>query len=136
MKVEIKDFKPEDLNNMDMRDYENKFKSKLSVLCGASIESKTAFVNGEIYCSWGIVKDEYGHYFWQISSKLIALNKMTYARRMLTVIRDMIKRYDNPYTFCINDDFHQRWMRFIGFKPNKKQSFEESGQSYLMYEAM
>lgn len=135
MKVEIIDFKPEHFDQMDMRDYEAEFRGELLVLYEASIESKTAFVDGEIYSTWGIIKEAEGHYFWQVPSKLLSANTMIYARRAFFVIRKMIKNYENAYTFCRDDELHAKWMKFIGFKRGDL-TFEDHGKSFVMYEAV
>lgn len=133
--VEIVDFELKHFQIMDMRDHESAFMDDINILPEVSIEAKTAFVDGEIYSTWGIIKEDDGHYLWQIPAKVLTENTMVYARRAVRLIRDMVKRYECSYTFCLDDELHSTWMRFIGFKPNYDNQFEHEGVNYLMYEA-
>lgn len=113
-----------------MREHErNTLNQKYRKALLLSLYSKTVFYNDEILCCYGMM-DDGG--MWQVPSRKIQENMMMYARGAKKVIQEMIKgKY--CYSLCLNDQLHDRWMRFIGFKPTEE--FRTIGNhDYVIYE--
>jgi hypothetical protein len=129
--VEIVEFEVEHLEQMDMREHEASTSYDLSQLKGMSVESKTAIFDGEIVCCWGVFDD---NGIWQIPSIHISKNCLVYAKRAAKVVRELIKDKGDAYSLCLDDELHDRWMRFIGFKKNPDIDYEIDGCKYFRYE--
>lgn len=132
MKVEIVDFKPEHLDIMDMREHEASMKNFIDgeLFLKESIESKTVFVDGIPLTSYGIF-DNNG--LWQIPSKYIDTIPVKYAKATIKIVRDLIKGREGVHSVCLNDEFHARWMRFLGFIPTDK-TYNINGNECIRYE--
>lgn len=130
MLTRIVDFEMKHLDMIDMRDLEKSASVPLDQLMELSIEAKTAFVDGEIMCCWGLLENGA---LWQIPSKRVMDNGMYYARRAIKVIRKLIKDKD-VFSICLNDDLHKRWMRFIGFEPDYNYTYFIDGHEYVLFE--
>lgn len=131
MSIRIVNFEIEHLEQIDLRDHEATIDYDMAQLKEMSVESKTAFVNDEIICCWGVFDN---HGLWQLPSKQIKDNPMMYGRRALKVVREMIRDLDGAHSLCLADDLHDRWMRFLGFKANPEKQYEIQGHNYIMYE--
>jgi len=123
MIVEIVDFEAGHLDQMDMRDHEAGKEINGESLRISSIESKTVLIDGEILCSYGLFDN---HGLWQIPSKNISTITMKYARETIKIVREMIKGKEGVHSVCLDDEFHKRWMKFLGLKPTK-QTYEIEG---------
>ncbi len=131
MLTKIVDFELEHIDIMDMRDHEKSIDIDFTQLKELSVVSKTVFVDGEVMCCWGVLENDG---LWQIPSKKIQANSIFYARLALKVIKYLIKDLPNAHSYCLDDELHARWMKFIGLHPNKEKVYDVFGHKYILYE--
>lgn len=129
MIVEIVDFKPEHLEQMVMREHEASMTIDGQPLLKDSIESKTVFVDGEVICCYGIFSN---NGLWQIPSVNIMKLPVKYARETIKIVRKLIKGKLGVHSWCVDDEFHKRWMGFIGFQPTE-DTMELEGNLCRLY---
>ena len=131
MKVEIVDFKPEHLDMMEMREHEASSDIDGQMFFDKSVESKTVFVDGLIITTYGIFAN---NGLWQIPSKYIDTISMKYARATIKIVRNFIKGRKGVHTVCVNDEFHKRWMKFLGFVKKPENTYNINGNECVLYE--
>lgn len=131
MKVEIIQFEPGHLDQMDMREFESSLDVCGDALLEASVESKTVCVDDTVLCSYGIFAN---NGLWQIPSIHIGTIPVKYARATIKTLRDMIRGKTGVHTYCLDDEFHKRWMGFLGFKRNPDRGHEYEGHKIILYE--
>lgn len=129
MKVEIIDFKPEHLDMMDMRAHEASKEIDGQELFKDSIESKTVLIDGVVLTCYGLYKN---NGLWQIPSIHIENLPVKYARATIKIVRKLIENRIGVHTICVDDEFHERWMRFLGFQPTEKR-YTIQGCECLLY---
>ena len=132
MQIDIVQFKAIHLEQMDMREQERKQNIDGDMLIEISDVSETVLMDGVPLCCYGITS-EGG--LWQVPSNNISTISGKYARGTIKTIKRLMKGYDNVHTICISDDFHKRWMRFLGFSP-KGEVFMLDGKECLYYEVV
>ena len=130
MKVEILDFKPEHFDLMEMRDHEAAMGINGQFALDQSIESKTVFIDGVILTCYGIFEN---NGLWQVPSKYIDTIPVKYAKATLKIVKDLIKGRTGVHSVCLNDDFHKRWMRFLGFVQTD-ETYIINGNECILYE--
>lgn len=130
--ITIVDLEKKHLEEIDMRDHEASLDLNIDALFDEMIFGKTAMWDGQILTCWGVCKEGS---WWQIPSKNIEKVPNGYAKKAYKVIKEMTKFFPNAYTLCLKDELHERWMKFIGFKPIKTESATYiNGKEYVAYE--
>jgi len=95
-----------------MRGHEQSLYTDYKNILYLSNESKTVIEDGEILTIYGIFAN---NGLWQIPSKAIKDNMFRYARNCQQPIKDLIAGKE-VFSVCLDDELHNRWMKFIGFK--------------------
>jgi len=85
-----------------------------------STQSGTMVCDGRVICCTGFVTlwEGVGD-CWTIPSIYMAEYAMTYSRIIRRYIDEIIQmcNYHRVQTACLDDEFHRRWMDFLGFQP-------------------
>jgi len=116
----IRDTILQDFYDIDMRDHEKSMDLDYIDILYLSDISKTVVENGEILTIYGMFANDG---MWQIPSNLIRDNMFRYVRNCLKPIKELIKGRD-AFSICLDDELHNRWMRFIGFERTDKECDE------------
>jgi hypothetical protein len=114
----IINFKVEHLDCMDMRSHEEQFnKDNFKPLEGEL--SFTGIIDGRIISCGGLkMYSQTGAEIWQIPSVYVGQYVLVYARYIKRWLNDSVQALglNRVETVSIDDDLHNRWMLFLGFK--------------------
>lgn len=135
--IKVIPFKKEHLEVMDIRDHEDRLLADESTaVCLEGSVAVTVIKDGRIEACYGFapyLKDIAD--IWLIPSKTLPDNASKLAINAHKFLADMhedmgIRRME---TLCLDDDLHERWMTFLGFKKEgvKKQYY--GGKDYVMW---
>lgn len=130
-------FKKEHIEVMDVRDHESNILNNdvLSKLEKTSI-AFTGVVNGKIISCGGIIVVFKGvAELWQIPSiyvSEITIKYARYIRKWIELMRQEFQLY-RMETICLDDDLHNRWMRFLGFEREGVKRKFLNGHDYVMF---
>ena len=111
--------------------------TRFEYLAESSIDAKTFMYDGRIiFCAgykelWPGVID-----CWMIPSIYVETAKIGFCRMLRNYIDDIIKEQGchRFQTTSPDDDFHERWMRFMGMqKEGTMRQFTHTKRSYSMY---
>jgi len=121
----------EHLESIDMREHEKSLDINNEAILEHMVYGEAALLDGEVLCYWGAFKDGG---IWQVPSKKVGGVSFKYARQAIKVMRRILKMFPKAYTLSLDDALHDRWMRFIGFKPVGHIVILDNGMQYRRYE--
>ena len=109
----------------------------LAEIKARSEQSGTLVCDGRVICCTGFVTMWPGvGDCWTIPSIYMGDYAMTYGRTIRRYIDGIIEmcQYHRAQTACLDDEFHNRWMDFLGFKPEGKlEQYSSQKVNYRMY---
>ena len=136
MIVKIIPFKKEHAECMDIREHE-RFLISEDLL--SNLEKGIAFtgiIDGRIISCWGINLGYFGNAdIWQMPSIYVKDHTIVYGKYVRRWINDIRKQYalHRLETTCLDDELHNRWMKFLGFEQEGKKRKWINGQDYIMW---
>lgn len=130
-------FKKEHIELMNIRAHETTLLNDdvLAKLEHGSI-AITGVVDGRIISCGGIIPLFNGiAELWQIPSVYVSEITMRYARYIRKWLEGMKEEFKlhRMETLCLNDDLHNRWMRFLGFEREGVKRKYLNGNDYVMW---
>lgn len=131
-------FKAEHLECMDMRAHEKELVSGNNVM--KSVEhgsiAVTGMIDGRIICCGGIVPLNNGNSeIWLIPSIYVSSVTVTFCRELRKWLFGMRESLglQRMQTACLNDDLHNRWMKFLGFEKEGVMKKYSNGVDFAMW---
>lgn len=121
----------EHIRTIEARDLEATYIEDLEKALEMSSVSRTVLCAGTIYLIWGIIPTQAGNYIWQIPSKDIPADYVRYARSIKDAITDISTQFPDLFTIVRDDAVHNRWMTFIGFRPDNLSTID--GINFITY---
>ena len=128
-------FKVEHLECMDIREHEREMLEMTDYLKSLQERSIacTGIVDGRIMCCGGVAPYRNGNSdVWLIPSVHLNTAKFTFTRELrkwLFQVREDLS-LTRMQTFSIEDDLHNRWMRFLGFTKEGVMRKYNKGMDY------
>lgn len=133
--IKIIPFKVEHLECMDMREHERAIIGSEDMKSFEGL-SFTGILDGRIISCGGVIIDNWNNgYVWQVPSVYVKDVKLSYCKYIRKWLDDIAKDFSlNRYeTVCLNDDLHNRWMRFLGFEREGVKKSYINGVDYAMF---
>lgn len=133
----IVEFKKEHLEVMDLRPHEHELielGGDLSYLENGV--NCTGIVDGRVLCCGGVIPMMKGNAeIWLIPSVHVSKSTITFVKELknwLFTVRESLD-LDRMQTICIDDELHNRWMKFLGFEKEGQLKKYCNGKDYVMY---
>lgn len=125
----------EHLDQVEMREHEAALHANYGIdfdqLLQEAVYGEAALWDGKVLACWGTLADGA---IWQLPSVHIATVPSAYAKQAIKVVKQMVKSFPNAYTVCLDDELHNRWMKFIGFKRIDESEHFMFGFKYARFE--
>ncbi|UOF77745.1 putative acetyltransferase [Caudoviricetes sp.] len=133
--IKIIPFKVEHLECMEMREHEKGLIGNENMKAFEGV-AFTGLIDGRIISCGGVVIEKWGNaYVWQVPSVYVNDVKMSYCKYIRKWLDDVASEYalNRFETTCVNDDLHNRWMKFLGFEVEGIKKKYINGQDYVMF---
>ena len=96
----------------------------------------TGIIDGRIISCGGINLGYFGNAdIWQMPSIYVKDYTVVYGKYIRRWINETRKKYalHRLETTCLDDELHNRWMKFLGFEQEGKKRKWINGQDYIMW---
>jgi hypothetical protein len=123
---------------MDIREHERHLLSLEGYAEGMQARSIacTGIVDGRIVCCGGVIPYQNGNAdIWLIPSVYVSTVKMTFTKELkkwLFGVRDDLC-LNRMQSYCLDDELHNRWMRFLGFEREGLARKYHQGKDYALF---
>ncbi len=129
-------YKKEHIECMDVRDHESHLISPDTLAGLENGLAITGIVDGRIISCGGILPYHHGNAeIWQIPSIYVEIVSLQYARFVRKWLEEKQAEFclHRMETLCLDDDLHNRWMRFLGFEREGVKRKWVNDMNYVMW---
>jgi hypothetical protein len=121
---------------MEIRDHEKLLSSGKDLSFLEAGVAFTGIVDGRVVCCGGVIPTLGGNSdIWIIPSVHVAQYTMTFARELRKALFNIRQdlALSRMQSACLNDELHDRWMSFLGFKKEGVMRKYFNGEDYAMW---
>jgi hypothetical protein len=123
---------------MDIRPHEQQLLTMEGYVQSMQVRSIacTGIVDGRIICCGGVIPYQNGNAdIWLIPSVYVSTVKMTFTKELkkwLFGVRNDLC-LNRMQSYCLDDELHNRWMRFLGFEREGLARKYHQGKDYALF---